>query len=127
MGGFFDGIRRLFKGRQGDRFSVMGKAIVVIAPATDQEQRVQILDISKGGLAFIYEGSKEELVESGIMQILAENECFLQKVHFDTVSDIPLQHRQGQLRRRGVKFKWMGVFDQAKLGDFINEVRTCSL
>lgn len=127
MGGFFDGIRRVFKGRQGDRFSVTGKAIVIIAPSTDNEQRVQILDISKGGLAFVYDGSKEQLVESGILQLLSENETFLEKVHFDTASDIPLQNQSGYYRRRGVRFKWMGVFDQAKLGDFINEVRTCSL
>ncbi|PKN32779.1 MAG: hypothetical protein CVU61_16550 [Deltaproteobacteria bacterium HGW-Deltaproteobacteria-19] len=127
MGGFFDSMRRVFKGRQKDRFSVTGKAIVIIAPSTDNEKRVQILDISKGGLAFVYDGSKEELIESGIMKLMAENETFLEKVHFETASDIPLENESGYFRRRGVRFKWMGVFDQAKLDDFINDVRTCSL
>ncbi len=127
MGSFFDSMRRVFKGRQKDRFSVTGKAIVIIAPSTDNEKRVQILDISKGGLAFVYDGSKEELIESGIMKLMAENETFLDKVHFETASDIPLENQSGYYRRRGVRFKWMGVFDQAKLDDFINDVRTCSL
>jgi hypothetical protein len=127
MGGIFDGIRRIFKGRQKDRYSVTGKAIVVIAPSTDKEKQVQILDISHGGMAFVYDGTKEELMDSGILKLLAANEPYLEKVNFETVSDIPLSETGGQYRRRGVKFKWMGVFDQAKLDDFIKEVRTFQL
>ncbi len=127
MGGIFDGIRRIFKGRQKTRFSVTGKAFVVIAPTKDSEQKVQILDISEGGVAFVYEGSKEELMESGILKLLAENETHLEKVNFDTVSDVPLEYTGGQMRRRGVKFKWVGAFDQAKLRDFIKEVKTFEL
>jgi hypothetical protein len=125
--GIMSGIRRIFKGREKDRYAVTGKAFVVIAPSTAGERKVQILDIGQGGMAFVYEGSKEELLGSGIMQLLAENELHLEKVNFETVSDFPLEETGGQFRRRGVKFKWMGAFDQAKLRDFIKEVSTVKI
>lgn len=127
MAGIMGGIRRIFKGRQKSRFSVSGKAFVLITPTKENERKVQILDISEGGLAFVYEGSKEELIESGILKLLEENEVHMEKVNFDTVSDLPLEHTGGQMRRRGVKFKWVGAFDQARLRDFIKQVKTFEL
>jgi len=117
-----DGIRRIFRVRRHGRFSVTGKAMVIVAPGEENERRIQILNISKGGLAFVYDGSPEELTESGILQLLANNVVFVEKVNYDTASDLSLQAGEGQYRRRGVKFKWLGVFDEGKLDDFIKEV-----
>lgn len=53
MGGLLDDLRKFFrKGRVHDRFSVRGTAMVIISPGENGENKVRILDISKGGLAF---------------------------------------------------------------------------
>ncbi|HOI74697.1 MAG TPA: PilZ domain-containing protein [Syntrophales bacterium] len=127
MRGLSDGIRRIFKRRLQSRFSVTGRAMVLIAPGEDSERKVQVLDISRGGLAFVYDGPKEDLEDSGILQLLAHNVVFLEKVHFETASDVALQESEERYRRRGVRFKWMGVLDHGKLDDFIREVGTFKL
>jgi phosphopentomutase len=65
--------------------------------------------------------------DSGILQLLAHNVVFLEKVHFETASDVALQESEERYRRRGVRFKWMGVLDHGKLDDFIREVGTFKL
>jgi c-di-GMP-binding flagellar brake protein YcgR len=116
--------RMLLKPRIHQRFSVKSGTFVIVSPGTDREQRVQVIDISLGGTAFIYQGSPEELEESGVLKILAEAPG-LAKVNFDTVSDRPTSESlrtTETFRRRGVKFKWMGVLEQAQLKSFIKEV-----
>jgi hypothetical protein len=128
MGGLWDNLRKLFrKGRVHNRFSVTGTAMVIIAPGENGERKVRILDISKGGLAFIYDGPKEKLEESGIMQLLANNVVFVDKVQYDTAYDIPQQETEGQYRRRGVKFRFMGVLDDTKLDSFIRDIKSFEL
>jgi c-di-GMP-binding flagellar brake protein YcgR len=114
----------LLKPRIHQRFTVKSGTFVIVSPGTDREQRVQVIDISLGGTAFIYQGSPEELEESGVLKILAEAPG-LAKVNFDTVSDRPTSESlrtTETFRRRGVKFKWMGVLEQAQLKSFIKEV-----
>jgi hypothetical protein len=116
--------RMLFKPRIHQRFTVKSGTFVIVSPGTDREQRVQIIDISLGGAAFIYKGSPEELEESGVLKVLAEAPG-LAKVNFDTVSDRPTSESlrtSEPFRRRSVKFKWMGVLEQAQLKSFIKEV-----
>jgi hypothetical protein len=124
MARFSDGIRRIFKGRKYNRFSVSGRAIVIVEPGEGDERKVRIMDISRGGLAFVYNGSSEELMDSGVLQLLSDDVVFVEKVHYETASDVLLHEAGGQYRRRGVKFKWLGVFDDVKLDEFIKEVRT---
>ena len=105
--------RMLFKHRTHQRFTVKKGTFVIVSPGTDQERRVQVLDISLGGAAFIYQGSPEELEASGALKVLAESPG-LAKVNFDTVSDRPVSESlqtSESFRRRGVKFKWMGVLE----------------
>jgi hypothetical protein len=116
--------RMLFKPRIYRRFTVKSGTFVIVSPGTDREQRVEIIDISLGGAAFIYRGSPEELEESGVLKVLAEAPG-LEKVNFDTVSDRPTSEAlrtSEPFRRRGVKFKWMGVLEKAELKSFIKEV-----
>ncbi len=61
MAGIINYFRMLFKPRRQRRFSVRSGTFVIVSPGTDQEQRVQLIDISRGGAAFIYQGSPEEL------------------------------------------------------------------
>ena len=116
--------RMLFKPRIRKRFTVKSGTFVLLLPGTDRERRVQVIDISLGGAAFIYKGSPEELEESGVLKVLADAPG-LGKVHFDTISDKPTSESlrtSGPFRRRGVKFKWMGVLEEAQLEAFIKEV-----
>jgi hypothetical protein len=128
MGGLLDDLWKFFrKGRAQDRYSVTGTAMVIIAPGENGERKVRILDISRGGLAFIYDGPKEKLVESGIMQLLANNVVFVDRVPFETAYDIPLEETEGQYRRRGVKFRFVGILDDTKLDAFIREIKSFEL
>jgi hypothetical protein len=116
--------RMLFKPRKQQRFTVKSGTFVLVSPGTDKEQRVQVIDISQGGAAFIYQGSPEELEESGVLKVLAEAPS-LAKVNYETVSDRPTaesSQASESYRRRGVKFKWMGVLEKAQLKSFIKEV-----
>ncbi len=111
--------RRLFKPRRHDRFTAQSGTIVIVSPSTDREKQVQVIDISLGGVAFIYDGSPTELEASGALTILAQTP-YLEKVNFETVSDVPTSVEP--YRRRGVMFKWMGVLEKAELKDFIKKV-----
>jgi hypothetical protein len=117
-------VRRLFSPRSHRRFMVQNGTFVIVSPGTDQEQKVQVIDISQGGAAFIYRGSKEDLETSGVLKVLVENPS-LEKVHFETVSDEPAPGSRGTsspYRRRGVKFKWMGVMETADLMNFVKSI-----
>ena len=124
MANIINFFRMLFKHRIHQRFTVKSGTFVIVSPGTDREQRVHVIDISLGGAAFIYQGSKEDLETSGVLKVLAEAPD-LAKVNFDTVSDRPSPESlrtSEPFRRRSVKFKWMGVLEQAQLKSFIKEV-----
>jgi hypothetical protein len=119
-------LRRLFKQRHHKRFLVQSGTFVIVSPGTDREQKVQLLDISQGGTAFIYQGSPEELEESGILKMLVERK-YLANVPYDTASDVPCPGCKGvqssvPYRRRGVKFNWMGVLQEVELRNYIKKV-----
>lgn len=124
MPGILDYLRMLLKPRRHQRYTVKSGTVVIVSPGTYRERKVQLIDISRGGAAFIYQGSPEELEASGVLKLLAEKPL-PEKVNFDTVSDFPT-HKSVQTfetyRRRGVKFKWLGVVEEAQLKAFINEV-----
>lgn len=117
-------IQRTCEARQHQRFTVPKGTFVIVSPGTDKERKVQIIDISQGGLAFIYQGSKEDLEKSGALKLLTKN-ASLENVNFETVSD---QLTSGSTdvtlpsRRRGVKFRWMGVVEKADLRDFVKNI-----
>jgi hypothetical protein len=117
-------IRKEGETRQHQRLALPKGTFVIVSPGTDKEWTVQAIDISQGGMAFIYQGSKEDLDKSGVLKILAEN-TNLKKVKYETVSDEPAPRSTDTSlpsRRRGVKFKWMGVMEKADLKDFVNSI-----
>ena len=87
-------------------------------------KKIQILDIGEGGCAFVYNGTREELEEAGFLSLLAGDEPQLDRVDFVTASDNPIPEKYnstGWLRRRGVHFRWLGMFDQKRLQAFIEQ------
>ena len=124
MANILNSLRRLFKHRQHKRYFVTRGTFVVISSGKvdGRDREVQIIDISQGGMAFIYQGSPAELAAFDILKPHGTN------IEFDTVSDISFSdstQTSEPSRRRSVKFKWMGFYEQEELKDFINEIKTC--
>ena len=117
-------VQRESERRQHQRFMIPKGTFVIVSPGTDKEWKVQAIDISHGGLAFIYQGSKEDLDTSGALKILAKD-TDLDNVNFEMVSDEPAPGSTDPSlpsRRRGVKFNWMGVVGENDLRDFVNSI-----
>lgn len=115
--------------RKHERVPVPKGTFVLVSPGTDNERKVQLIDISEGGAAFIYQGSKEDLFASGILKLLAKD-ADLEPVNFETVSDLPAACSQDEslpTRRRGVMFKWMGILKEEDLKDFVKNISSQGL
>src|SRR4030042_812147 len=129
MASFLNFCRRLFKTRQHQRFAVQSGTFVIVSPATDpeQERKIQIVDVSLGGAAFIYQGPRADLEDTGFLKMIAETPNS-DRMQFQTVSDIPAPgcaETEEPFRRRGVKFMWMGVLGKKELGKFVKEFTIC--
>jgi hypothetical protein len=110
--------------RQHRRFRVSKGTFVIVSPGTDNEWKVQAIDISRGGLAFVYHGGKEDLDAAGVLKILAGN-VDIENFNFETVFDEPtpgVMDASLSPRRRGVKFTWMGIMGKKDLSDFVNSL-----
>jgi c-di-GMP-binding flagellar brake protein YcgR len=126
-------LKRLFRPRRHRRFSVDKGILVVIEPYTDQQlqmldvralRQVQMLNISEGGCAFIYNGSRKDLEASGFLSLQFKDIPYLERVGFVTKSDSLLSDsndKKEQLRIRSVEFQWIGVLDRKKLKKFIKQ------
>ncbi len=134
MASILDGLKKLFNYRRDQRYFVDGGTFVIISPANgnawNKEQKVELIDISHGGMAFIYNGSPSDLEKSGILRLINEKSKNVENISFETVSDIPLaQNNQtsGETRRRGVRFTWMGFCEGSGLGlrNLIDKIKIC--
>lgn len=118
-------LRRFLTQRKYPRFFTLERTSIEISPYNPKGQKVrkfQILDISERGCAFIYNGMKKDLKESGVLSLLSGETPYLEKVDFITASDIPYTktgNDSGRLRRRSIEFKWFGTFQQTKVREFI--------
>lgn len=84
----------------------------------------QIIDISRGGLAFRYVADGDRLNESRELEIyLANNGFHLKEVPFNTISDFELTSEFPTsfiiMRRRGVQFGELTQDQVSQLGYFI--------
>jgi len=110
--------------RHHQRLMVLNGVFAVISPGTDKEWKVQTINISPGGMAFIYHGSKDDLEPSGVIEIIAGN-AESEDVNFETVYDEPAPGSGDESlpsRRRGVKFKWLADGEKSDLRDFIYSI-----
>lgn len=131
MAGILDIFKRLFHHRKQQRYFVGDGTFVIISPGDSEhrEKEVQVIDISRGGMAFIYKGSPSDLEKTGILKLLAKDPPFRrERIKFDTVSDIPAPESaqtSENFRRRGVKFKWLGSYEGSALSNLIDEIKIC--
>lgn len=115
-------LRRIFTRRKHSRFHAKEKTFIVFQPFTPDEQKLQIIDISQGGCAFIYTGEERDLEAIGQVCLMSDNLHQLAGINFSKVRD---EHLSGPFRRRGVEFKWLGPLDNEKLKKFIDQVSLC--
>lgn len=114
-------MEKLVERRKHKRFKASDRAFVIHGPYFTN--RSQIVDISKGGLAFRYIGG-ERLSGSFNLDILfAENSFYLGKIPVKTVSDKKAD--QGpfdsiSMRRHGVQFGELTSHQMSQLGYFIS-------
>ena len=126
-------LKKLFNKRKDHRYPVHNGSVVVVVPTKDGTKikwKVQVIDISLGGAAFIYEGSPDDLAKSGFIRLSND---VPEAVEFKTVSDVECSEGstyrrrgvkfewKGVYRRRGDKFEWMGILGKKQLIEFIKE------
>jgi len=124
LAGILNSSRRLFKPRQHERYFVEDGISVIISSCSgwNRNERVQLKDISEGGMAFIYNRSQSDLEKFGTLKLIVKTWTYGVIIRFDAVYDIPASkdtQTSEQFRRRGVKFKGMGGYEQRKLRDFL--------
>ncbi|PKN64582.1 MAG: hypothetical protein CVU57_14310 [Deltaproteobacteria bacterium HGW-Deltaproteobacteria-15] len=107
--------------RQSKRFPVGDGAFVCL---TSSGRRLwHILDIAIGGLSFRYVPALESMEGISELEIVTRDASFsLEKVPFQTVSDIELKDRVGnnfKLNRCGVKFGSLTQPQAARLEGFL--------
>ena len=118
-------LKRLFRNpRMHPRFSVDNGVLVLIEPHAAAPRQVQMVNISEGGCAFIYNGSRKDLEASGFLSLQFKDILCLERVGFITKADSLLSDsndKKEQLRIRSVEFQWIDILDQKKLKEFIKQ------
>lgn len=105
--------------RKYARFIVKGRATAILSP--DNIMPYQIIDISRNGLAFSYEGHEawgNELLE---LILLDDENFYLDKIPIRIVSDSPLDDSSRHLRRCGVQFGELTPGQEAQLEYFLQK------
>ena len=115
-------IRRLLNKRKHKRYISCGETYLIIHPYTENEAKVQVIDISNGGCAFVYQGKKSDLEETGLANLLAENRLYLERTRYNTRSDTKLNPFA---RRRGVEFVYMCIRDKQQLKECVDASSLC--
>ena len=106
------------------RLSVDKVELVLIEPHAAAPRQLQMVNISEGGCAFTYNGSRKDLKASGFLSIQFKDILCLERVGFVTKSDSLLSDsndKKEQLRIRNVEFQWIDILDQKKLKEFIKQ------
>ena len=118
-------LKRLFRNpRLHHRFSVDNGVLVLIEPHAAAPRQVQMVNISAGGCAFIYNGSSKDLEASGFLSLQFKDILCLERVGFVTKADSLLSDsndKKEQLRIRSVEFQWIDILDRKKLKEFIKQ------
>ncbi|MEW6428472.1 MAG: PilZ domain-containing protein [Thermodesulfobacteriota bacterium] len=105
--------------RKEKRYMVRGRALALVSP--NNIMPFQILDISRSGLAFSYNGTEDwgnELLE---LELFDDEDFYLDQIPIKIISDIPVDDTSHALRRCGVQFGELSPNQQALLEYFIQK------
>jgi hypothetical protein len=110
--------------RKDKRYQLKGCAFAI--PRARRRKLWQIMDISKGGLAFQYVPNGEQVYVSPDLDIAYAGVSFyLEKVPFETVSDLEIENgirwSSLKVRRCGVQFGELTHHQVSLLEDFIQK------
>lgn len=116
-------LRKLFNRRKHPRFFADEKAYIVFLPIKKDGTKlpVQIIDISEGGCGFIYHGDEKLVDQVGRVDLMSDKVPYLESIFISVQNDQPAD-AEGDLRRRGIEFKWLGTVSKRALKAFIQKV-----
>jgi c-di-GMP-binding flagellar brake protein YcgR len=109
-------LKKLWNKRKQQRYHTHGHAYLVLNVGTDSERKLQIIDVSQGGCAFIYYGDKAD-IESGVAKLMTGHCVHIEDIKYEVRSDKQLTVND---RRCGIEFRWMGGVDKKGLAEFVN-------
>jgi hypothetical protein len=109
-----------FKDRRHYPRHLVNGSFVLVVPTKEgntSKWKVDVIDISLGGAAFIYEGSPDDLAKTGLIKLSND---MPEALEFKTISDVECS-KGSTYRKRGVKFEWKGFLGKKQLLEFIEE------
>lgn len=115
-------LRKIFTRRKHSRYHAKEKTFIVFKPFTPDEQKLQIIDISEGGCAFIYTGEERDLEAIGQVNLMGNSSDIVDGLTFSKVRD---EHLSGPFRKRSVEFRWLGSIDKDRLKRFVDHSSLC--
>jgi len=137
-------IKKMFrKKREHERFHVGSGTFVLITPVSGITWKVNLIDISMGGLAFVYDGTPEDLKEEGLLKLYENTNTDDKLIESDSnkydrinkryildskPKDNTIKYRTVSdtetgcgVRRRSIEFIWMGQPSIDDVKKFIKE------
>ena len=73
--------------RRHQRYRVVDGVYAVLNNPETHGERIQIIDICEGGLAFVYAFLGNEIREEGAIDIMKDGRLLVEDVPYDTISD----------------------------------------
>ena len=109
--------------RKHKRFPIMDNAFAVLRFSPSSTKIGRIIDISMGGMGIEYENSEEWADTPKELSILfGDDDFYLEKIEFETVSDKSISFSFTETRRRGIKFGTLSDSQSSQLKNFINTI-----
>jgi len=115
-------LKKILNKRKQKRYITHGHAYLVVQPYTTDEKKIHIIDISKGGCAFIYQGGRYDFEDNALANLVTGDCLHVEKIKFATKSDVLIAPNT---HRRGVEFTWLGEMDKKRIADFIVSSALC--
>ncbi len=109
--------------RMYERFPVVDNAFAVLRFSPSTMKIGRITDISIGGMAFEYEHSEDWNDAPRELSILfGDDDFYLEKIQFETISDIIISFSFTETRRRGIKFGDLTASQKKQLEVFVKTI-----
>lgn len=108
--------------RKHKRYPAMEGMYVVLGVPGPEGLGFQVIDVSLGGVAFLYQGAREDLERFEKLSITDGDRCFVDNVMFRLVGHRFINTDQWRVAS---EFRYMGVLEKSRLKDFINSSCYC--
>ena len=102
--------------RKHKRYPALEGMYVVLGVPQPDGVKFKVIDVSLGGIAFLYQGARADLDRFEKLSITDGDKCLVDNLTFEPVGEQFVD--TDQLRVAGA-FKFVGVLEKSKLKDFI--------